>query len=73
MPHLINSLKWGQKDIYDLLIEPGFNSFFRTVDGAYGFNDNHLIIRSLDNFFVLDFKDLIEYYPEGSPMHFNVA
>jgi|OM-RGC.v1.037404152 hypothetical protein len=47
--------------------------FFRTVDGAYGFNDNHLILRSLDNFFRLDFKDLIEYYPEGAPMHFNDA
>ena len=36
--------------------------FFRIVDKAYGFNDNHLILRSLDNFFGLDFKALIEYY-----------
>ena len=47
--------------------------FFRTLDEAYVFNDTHLILRSLENFFGLDFKDLIEYYLERTPMHFNVA
>tara|TARA_Y100000816_G_C25773461_1_gene405974 strand:+ start:165 stop:299 length:135 start_codon:yes stop_codon:yes gene_type:complete len=37
--------------------------FFKRDDGAYGFNDNHLILKSLNSFFGLDFKGLIEYYP----------
>ena len=31
LPHLINSSKWGQKDVYDLLFETGFNSFFKQL------------------------------------------
>ena len=69
MPHLIKSSKWGQKDIYDLLIKTGFNSFFWTVDDAYGFNHSNLISRSLDKFFTLDLINLIWYYIDGTLMH----
>ena len=67
-PDLIKNSKWSEEDIYDLLIEAGFNRFFRIIDKAYGFNDNHLILKNLDNFNGLDSKVLIEYSPERKPI-----
>ena len=73
-PDLIKNSNWGEKEIYDLLIKAGFiRFFFRINDEAYGFNNSHLILRISDNFFGLAFKDLIEYYLESTPIHFNVA
>lgn len=62
LPDVIQNTEWEVSEIYDFLIEAGFNKFFRIVDKTYGYDYNHLILKNLNDIPELDSKILVEYF-----------
>tara|TARA_Y100001958_G_scaffold133414_1_gene103518 strand:+ start:331 stop:1221 length:891 start_codon:yes stop_codon:yes gene_type:complete len=63
LPNVIQNTEWELREIYNFLIEAGFNKFFRIVDKPYGYDYNHLILKNLNDISEFDSKILVEYFP----------